>query len=157
MQNVSEFLQTTQKGLYQKCCENDQMAKFFMAFLSNLVLICHKKGTPIEGIAFEAPFKQGEEVRGKINFHSLAIASAQIWGGNDFKRYVSQHSNSLWKALDKNPAIGRFVEQVANVLEKHGERNGLVWKDVSFKKAVIAREDVLIITLGKDTLDKWGR
>jgi hypothetical protein len=158
MENVSDNIQSKRKGLYDKICENKEVANLLMALLSNLVILCHRKGKPIEGIAFESPREFNGEITARIWFRSLSIPSVGIWGAKeDFRKYATQYSRQLYKALDKNPRISPFFEQVVEILSKYGERKGLEFKDVAMKKAIITKDDILVIKLGKETLDKWDR
>lgn len=158
MQNVSEFMQGRKTNLYEKVLENSQVAGLLMALLSNLVIVCHKRGTPIEGLSFDAPREANGDVTGRIHFNSLSIPSVYIWEeGASFKSYVAQYGRNLYKCLEKNPRIGKFFEQLVDVLEKYGRRKGIAFPDVSFKKAIITQDDVFVMKMGRETLDKWSR
>jgi hypothetical protein len=158
VKNVSEFLQEKRQGLYEKVLENKEVAGLLMSLLANLVVLAHKRNVPIEGIDFGQPFEAMNEVRGQIRFNSLSIPSASIWGANnDFVRYSAQYGEHLWKALQKNPRIGKFFEQVVDVMDGYCQRKRIEFKDLHFKKAIITKENVLVVKLGKETLDRWGR
>jgi hypothetical protein len=158
MDNVSQFLQSRKQSLYEKICANKEVAGLLMSFISNLVIMCHRKGTPIEGISFGSPHEYQGEIKAKIKFSSLSIPKIEIWGAkDDFVRYTMQYSKHLYKTLEKNPGVGYFFEKLMDVLELHGERHGLEWNQVCFKKAIITKDDYLVIKLGKETLDKWNR
>ncbi len=158
MKNVSEFLQGKKGGLYEKVISNKEVSSLLMALLSNLVILCHKKGTPLEGLVFDTPHEANGDVTARIRFNSIALPSAQIWeGGNGFVAYTAQYGRSLYKALEKNPRIGKFFEDVVDVLDKYGRRKGLEFSEVAFKKAIITKENVFVLKMGRETLDKWSR
>lgn len=158
MENISEYLQSRKQSLYEKITTNKEIAGLLMSFISNLVILASRKGMPIEGIEFGSPHEYQGEIKARIKFNSLSIPKIEIWGAkDDFVRYTMQYSKHLYKALDKNPRIGYFFEKLMDVFEKYGERKGLTWSEVCFKKAIITKEDYLVIKLGKETLDKWNR
>jgi hypothetical protein len=158
--NVAETIEGRQSTLFEKLSSNNDLANVIMAFLGKIVLMCHQRGKPIQGVETTDVVEVNDEFRFGLSFNDLVITPMGIWQNQgSILHYAQSRSVHLAKALERNGKIMRTFTQLVEAVEKRCQRKGMSFKDFKLKKAIIhPKTDTCIIKCGiPDFNDNKGR
>lgn len=160
-QNVYEQLAIEKKNLADKLGENAEIGNIVLALLGRLIILSQERGRPIEGIA-TAPLLNSKlgngdlVIRSKITFNALSIIRPAMWQlQSDFARYTLSKARGLALALQRNPKLSDFFENIVEAIDQWCRSENVQFPGVRVKQAIISNPgDVLVLKVGRKLLDE---
>lgn len=129
-----------------------------MGLISRLVIMAHQYGKPIQGIFISSPKWSGRKITAHIEFNSLLVVSHGMWGGkSDLRDYVGSKARHMSMVFDKNPRILHFFTELVQMIDSFCETKRIPFADVKLEKSVITPDNVLMVSVSTDHLNKWER
>lgn len=157
--NVTEVLAGKAQTLLEKLVTNPDLCNFILGLLGRCIVVCANLGRPIEGIEIGHLDVQEIEngdltLRAPVTFHDMQVTPASIWPPqNDFAQYTRSKANGLGMALQKNPKLSVFFQEMVTRIDSYCSHRGLQFGALHVKQAVLTSNNRIVLKVGKNVLD----
>jgi len=150
---VGRYLDGQGGGTAEKAAENVQLANLFMGLLGRMIVEAQQRGKPLEAIAIGRPeVVNGTTIAARVEWRSIIPASsagAEFISSrySDVGDFIAAKAAGLSRACARNPQFVRFLNSFFGVVENLCRHKGWKFEDVRVTRAILSKEDSLVITL----------
>ena len=159
-QTVYDQLASKKESLADRFGLNPELGNVVLALLGRLVIICQERGKPIEGIiigpiATTQSNNKDLTLRAHVIFGSVAVSRSAMWQlQTDFAKYAQSKAAGLALALQRNPTLANFFEDLAMCVDNWSKEIRLPFENIKVKQSIISVPgDIFVLKLGKELLD----
>lgn len=152
--NVAEVFENRASTLFDKLVENQDLANVVMGFLGRIILMCHQKGLPIEGVVTTDVNEFDDEFRFGVAFSHIVASPMGLWQAQgDILTYAKSRSTHLAKALERNAKIMKTFRNLIEAVDQYCKRKRISFSSLKVKKAFIhPKTNVCVIRTGEPDL-----
>jgi len=147
--NVLASLSKTKESLTYSATQNAEVAKTFMALISNLIVLCNWKGKSVKDVKIGAIRIQSKKLVAHIDFgigHHVELG----WENrNEFYDYTRRKAMRMAKVIEQNPSIINFLERMMGSLESYATAKCIPFRGLKIEKAIIDKNDDLVCFINK--------
>lgn len=151
--NVLEALSKKNKNLRVAATENADLTKTFMALLSNLIILCNRKGRSIKNVKIRnveiTRDALGAAVRASIQFGggSVIVERSLLEERGKFFDYTQQKAGRLATAIDDNPNLIAFLGRLVTAVKNYAAHHQIPYHRLRVDGAIIDKNNVFFMRL----------
>jgi hypothetical protein len=156
--NVLEALSKKNKNLRVAATENADLTKTYMALLSNLIVLCNRKGRAVRDIRIgnveigdrrmDAGLGWSASVRAPIRFGTAAArGEANLDARREFFDYAQRKAERLAGTLDRNPHLIAFLGRLVTSVKNYAAYHAIPYNRIRVDGAIIDKNDTLFMRL----------
>lgn len=146
--SVYSALESKNSGLRQTAQQNIDVAKTFNALISNLIVICNRRGRALKDVGFGPLEVQGNVVRARVSYGVSGRRTTEYFEPRStFYEYARRKALRLARALDENPQLADFLRRMTDTMRQYAAHKGRAFGRIKIERAIIDSNDVLTMTL----------
>lgn len=156
--NVLEALSKKNKNLRIAATENVDLTKTYMALLSNLIVLCNRKGRAVKDVRIghveigdrrmNADLGWSAAVRAPIRFGG---ASARVESNLDartqFYDYAQRKAERLGATIDQNPNLIQFLGRLVTAVKNYAAHHAIPYNRIRVDGAIIDKNNILYMRI----------
>ena len=136
------------KRILSDMMEQEDLTRVFMALLHSLCDVANRKGVGLESISFSTPQITGHTIKATALFgHGGSSSAGESGISGDVTKFFMQKNARCARALEKNPRIEIFWEQVLTLVRNYAIHKHGMYEFTKVSKAIITPDNVISISL----------
>ncbi len=148
---VFEQMAAKQGNLLATILTNQDAASLVMGLLGRMIYFAEvEKNMPVEGITVDPLVIEGHTFKARVRFSPVALARSFIWSPKkEFVDYVRMKAGNMAQAMNDNPNLGKFFQDLVAGLVRYCEHKGFPFAHLQFTKHIITKDWVIVLEVAR--------
>lgn len=144
--NVFDAINAEKPSLLKRMTQNKYVADAIMGYLNVFVGLSAKQGYPIDGVRLSRlSWCQGDVFRALLSFSRVAVNKPLFLGAkSDFFRYAASKASFMATALERNPTLEEFFQNMVEQIDSWARQKGCRFEDVEIVDPIVTRDKSVV-------------